>query len=249
MDIANDDTCDDQDLNSIIDNMIKQRELDPQEIQSKIDKNIYFRYNSVNLVIGKRGSGKTYTTLREILKLSLTNHKEYTQLHYITDKVRDDTVDKFKDIFSKSNIWFNWVPVTNAEKLITTLAKAKALKKAGETAKPFSFGETGTSSPNERAESCSPKPRNTIPLDTREDFVKWLDKHREDIKHATKGYVQKVKDAYEAESGNRFTTWHFRRMIDMYRTTHNCPLEYVENKYYKPNRSKYCISHYSKTEH
>ena len=86
----------DSSLDRIIDSMIKQRDLDPQEIQSKIDENIYFRYNSVNLVIGKRGSGKTYTTLREILKLALTGHKEYTQIHYITDKARDDTVDKFK---------------------------------------------------------------------------------------------------------------------------------------------------------
>ena len=118
----------DSSLDRIIDNMIKQRDLDPQEIQSKIDENIYFRYNSVNLVIGKRGSGKTYTTLREILKLALTGHKEYTQLHYITDKARDDTVDKFRDAFKKAQIWFNWVPVRNAEKLITALAKAKAMK-------------------------------------------------------------------------------------------------------------------------
>ena len=112
----------------MIDSMIEQRDVDPQEIQSKIDDNIYFRYNSVNLVIGKRGSGKTYTTLREILKLALTGHKEYTQLHYITDKARDDTVDKFRDMFAKYRLWFNWVPVCNAEKLITTLAKAKAMK-------------------------------------------------------------------------------------------------------------------------
>ena len=118
----------DSSLDRIIDSMIKQRDLDPQEIQSKIDENIYFRYNSVNLVIGKRGSGKTYTTLREILKLALTGHKEYTQIHYITDKARDDTVDKFKDAFKKAQIWFNWVPVCNAEKLITALAKAKAMK-------------------------------------------------------------------------------------------------------------------------
>ena len=115
-------------LDSMIDSMIEQRDVDPQEIQSKIDDNIYFRYNSVNLVIGKRGSGKTYTTLREILKLALTGHKEYTQLHYITDKARDDTVDKFRDMFAKYRLWFNWVPVCNAEKLITTLAKAKAMK-------------------------------------------------------------------------------------------------------------------------
>ena len=117
------------DLDEVIDGMIAQKKLDPQEVQSKIEDDIYFRYNSVNLVIGKRGSGKTYTTLREILKLALTGHTEYTQVHYVTDKARDDTVDKFKEAFAKNHLWFNWVPTHNAEKLITALAKAKAMKR------------------------------------------------------------------------------------------------------------------------
>ena len=92
------------------------------------------------------------------------------------------------------------------------------------------------------------KGRTITSADIKEDFVNWIDKHREDIKYATKGYVQKVKDAYEKESGNSLTTWQFRRLLDTYRATHNCPIEYVENKYYKPNRSKYCLSHYASTK-
>ena len=50
-------------LNEYIDSLLTHREVDPDEIQSKIDEQIFFRYNSVNLVIGKRGSGKTYTSI------------------------------------------------------------------------------------------------------------------------------------------------------------------------------------------
>ena len=61
-----------QAFDDLLDSMIVQKQANPNEVQEIIDDEIFFRYNSVNLVIGKRGSGKTYTTLREILKLPLT---------------------------------------------------------------------------------------------------------------------------------------------------------------------------------
>ena len=61
-DLADKDLKDDQYDNSL-------------EIQSSIDDRIYFKFNSVNLVIGKRGSGKTYTVMREILKLAYLMEK------------------------------------------------------------------------------------------------------------------------------------------------------------------------------
>lgn len=98
------------------------------ETQSVIHPSIRFRFNSVNLVIGKRGSGKTFSTMRELLKLPLllgpTN--PFTQIHYVTDKVRDDTVDKFKELFAEAGIFFNWVPTKNAERLIEGLSRVKA---------------------------------------------------------------------------------------------------------------------------
>ena len=125
------------DLEKLIESMVKKRDAAPDEVQGLIDPEIYFRYNSVNLVIGKRGSGKTYTTLREIMKLPLTGHTEFTQVHYVTDKVRDDTVDKFKDAFAQNHLFFNWVPTRNAEQLIVALAKAKALKKEEQSAEDY----------------------------------------------------------------------------------------------------------------
>ena len=58
----------------------------------------------------------------------------------------------------------------------------------------------------------SPKiPPPTRSIDIKEDFIKWLDKHREDIKYATKGYVKKVKEAYEKESGKSIGLTGMRR--------------------------------------
>ena len=97
-------------------------------MQLPIHRDIYFRLNSVNLVIGKRGSGKTYTTLREIAKLPMVlgDANPYTQIHYITDKYHDDTVQMFERLFKQMGMFFNWCPTANAEKLINSVAKLKA---------------------------------------------------------------------------------------------------------------------------
>ena len=34
------------------------------EVQTEIDPNVYFNRNSVNLLVGKKGSGKTYNVFR-----------------------------------------------------------------------------------------------------------------------------------------------------------------------------------------
>ena len=90
----------------------------------------------------------------------------------------------------------------------------------------------------------APKKRNMLAVEVKDNFMEWMDKHRDDIRYANKGYIQRVKGRYEQESGNTLTDWQFRRLLDVFRTTHNCPLEYVPNKYYKPTR-KYCLSRYT----
>ena len=115
------------DLDDIVDDLIDHKAASPDEVQSEIDRQVFFRRNSVNLVVGKRGSGKTYYVLRELLKLPVLGHHEFTQIHYITDKARDDTVDKFMRAFSQNNVYFNWVPTRNAEKLITAITQTKAM--------------------------------------------------------------------------------------------------------------------------
>ena len=119
-------------LDEIVDSLIKHDDKNSdsrEDMQNLIDDEIFFHYNSVNLVIGKRGSGKTYSTLREILKLvvRLQDQNKYTQIHYITDKVRDDTVEKFKPAFKQCGFHFNWVSTSNAEQLIRTLTTLKGM--------------------------------------------------------------------------------------------------------------------------
>ena len=109
------------------------------EIQSNIHEDIYFKYNSVNLVIGKRGSGKTYTVMREMLKLAhLMNEYEshypvydyvpkYTQIIYITDKLRDDTCERAIHYIKKiPYVQFEWESTDHALDIINGLSALKA---------------------------------------------------------------------------------------------------------------------------
>ena len=56
------------------------------EIQTEIDPNVYFNRNSVNLLVGKKGSGKTYNVFREVLKLKFIKNHHYTKMLYVTNK-------------------------------------------------------------------------------------------------------------------------------------------------------------------
>jgi hypothetical protein len=41
-----------------------------QQLQTEIHPEIHFKYNSINLLISRRGVGKTIAVLRELIKLS-----------------------------------------------------------------------------------------------------------------------------------------------------------------------------------
>jgi len=69
------------------------------EVQSQIHPEIHFKHNSINLLIGRRGSGKTYNVFREMIKLSQIDHS-YSQLIYVTNKLSDDTFHKMKKLIS-----------------------------------------------------------------------------------------------------------------------------------------------------
>jgi hypothetical protein len=64
-----------------------------EQLQSFIAPSLHFRRNSINLYIGRRGSGKTYNVLRELIKLSeLPDCGGYNSFVYCTDKTNDSTV-------------------------------------------------------------------------------------------------------------------------------------------------------------
>jgi hypothetical protein len=66
-----------------------------QQVQSVIHPELAFRYNSINLLVGRRGAGKTFRVLKEIIKLSqLPDCAGYTSFLYVSDKTNDSTVNE-----------------------------------------------------------------------------------------------------------------------------------------------------------
>jgi hypothetical protein len=66
-----------------------------QQLQSVIHPELSFRYNSINLLVARRGAGKTFRVLKEIIKLSqLENCGGYTSFLYVSDKTNDATVNE-----------------------------------------------------------------------------------------------------------------------------------------------------------
>jgi hypothetical protein len=66
-----------------------------QQLQTEIHPEINFKYNSINLLISRRGVGKTFAVLRELIKLSeLPDCPSYTTFLHISNKTNDATVNE-----------------------------------------------------------------------------------------------------------------------------------------------------------
>ena len=96
------------------------------EIQTEIDPNVYFNRNSVNLLVGKKGSGKTYNVFREVLKLNFIKNHRYTKMLYVTNKPDDPTFDRFEEALE---IPVEKVTYEDAVDAINDLAEAKSAVK------------------------------------------------------------------------------------------------------------------------
>jgi hypothetical protein len=94
-----------------------------EQVQSEIDPDIYFKRNSINLLISRRGVGKTFTVMSELIKLShLPNNGGYSQFVYITDKTNDSTVSELiKLIRLKTRV----VKYADALEVLTDIIEAK----------------------------------------------------------------------------------------------------------------------------
>jgi hypothetical protein len=87
-------------LDEYVDNLIADRIADTvddkyKQLQTVIHPDIHFKYNSINLLVARRGKGKTYRVMKEIIKLSqLENFGGYTTFLYVSDKTNDSTVNE-----------------------------------------------------------------------------------------------------------------------------------------------------------
>ena len=67
-----------------------------KKLISKISDNINFKYNSFNIFLGKQGTGKTTSILKELMKLS-TIKNDYHLIIYVSNNSSDDTFNKLKN--------------------------------------------------------------------------------------------------------------------------------------------------------
>lgn len=68
-------------------------------LHSEIHPDLNFYRNSLNLLVGKTGSGKTFSVFREIIKIAFIKDHQYTPLIYVTNKKNDETYLKMKKYF------------------------------------------------------------------------------------------------------------------------------------------------------
>ena len=66
-----------------------------------IDDDINFKYNSFNICIGKQSTGKTTSVLKELIKLSLKDIKNFHLIIYVSNNSSDDT---FNNLYKYINI-------------------------------------------------------------------------------------------------------------------------------------------------
>ena len=86
------------DLNLKVDKLInyEANNISKNKQIQKIDDQINFKYNSFNIYIGKQGTGKTTSVLKELIKLS-TIKNDYHLIIYVSDAESDDTLNSLKN--------------------------------------------------------------------------------------------------------------------------------------------------------
>ena len=87
----------DYELSNVIDDIIDyELNTGRKKLKSKISDNINFKYNSFNIFLGKQGTGKTTSILKELMKLS-TIKNDYHLIIYVSNNSSDDTFNKLKN--------------------------------------------------------------------------------------------------------------------------------------------------------
>jgi hypothetical protein len=85
-----------------------------EQLQSYIHPDINFKRNSINLLIGRRGCGKTFNTVREVIKVSkLPGHGGYTSFVIVSDKPNDSTINELLKLINLKVIQTDYANAMN----------------------------------------------------------------------------------------------------------------------------------------
>jgi hypothetical protein len=97
--------------------------LEREQIQ-KINKDIHTYQNSINILVGKQGLGKTFTALREIIKISFADPNVHLLIIINKEgKANDVTFEILKHLFQIPVIFFSYGEAEEQVKLILDYKK------------------------------------------------------------------------------------------------------------------------------
>ena len=91
----------------------------------EINENINFKFNSFNVCIGKQGTGKTTSVLKELIKLSLLYQSGYCPYHLIIYVSNNSSDATFNSLYKHINIPIVKTNYENIDKQIEQLIKLK----------------------------------------------------------------------------------------------------------------------------
>jgi ABC-type proline/glycine betaine transport system ATPase subunit len=75
--------------------VIDENDDNSDELHTRLNDNLRLTLNSINIIIGRTGSGKTRTVIKEILKLKYLPSRYHYPI-YITDEEDDKTFLKYQ---------------------------------------------------------------------------------------------------------------------------------------------------------
>ena len=80
-------------VNEYVDNILYHdlNKYTSNKLINHIDEDINFKYNSFNICIGKQGTGKTTSILKELIKINLKEIDNYYLMIYVSNNSSDDT--------------------------------------------------------------------------------------------------------------------------------------------------------------
>jgi hypothetical protein len=92
------------------------------ELHSSLHPDVNFKLNSINILVGQTGNGKSRAVFSEVAKQSMCKNNPYSQFFYITDLGSDKTFDKYKNLIRILVIKLKYA---EAHQRLSELAEAK----------------------------------------------------------------------------------------------------------------------------